>query len=413
MPVVLYVIFGFLVLTTTARINITSPIVVVGNTRYFGTYNANFSTNEYYGIRFAQAPTGSLRWKAPKPILPSGSYSTIINTTRAGPSCVQGFPYWMNPTATIPPGSEDCLLLNVFQPANAAKNAKLPVMATIHGGGYTLGDANIADPHAMMRHSNNAFVFVSVQYRLGAYGFMGSKRFVEDGGVANVGLLDQRLALEWVQQNIEAFGGDPGKITVVGGSAGGGSVTAQMIMYGGAKNPPFRAAVAEFPFWQQNLKDEQLERQYLYLLEATNCSSMPCLQALSEDALALGTQATYGNAYADGAYGYGSYYYAPHVDGHAIRDLPSREFQAGHFTKVPTWVDHDMYEGYSFANLSLTTFDEEMRDLRIQFPYASEQFVGQLFELYPPQNFNSTFWQRATWYGYVLGCSNEPSGNPH
>jgi carboxylesterase type B len=161
----------------------------------------------------------------------------------------------------------------------------------------------------------------------------------------------------------------------------------------------------EFPFWQQHLRDQQLERQYNYLLEASNCSNIYCLRSLSEDALAIATQATYVKAYADGAYGYGNFYYGPYVDGAVIQDLPSREFDAGHFTKVPLLVDHDGYEGVSFSNQSLKTLQEERTDLNTQFPYANDAFVQEIFELYASADFNASFWQRQQWFGdFSINC---------
>lgn len=85
-------------------------------------------------------------------------------------------------------------------------------------------------------------IYVSVQYRLGALGFLAGDDIDQDG-TSNAGLLDQRAALEWVRSNIGYFGGDPSKITITGSSAGGSSVTMQMIMYGGSKHPPFQAAI--------------------------------------------------------------------------------------------------------------------------------------------------------------------------
>lgn len=97
--------------------------------------------------------------------------------------------------------------------------------------------------YGMVKHARGKLLFVQIQYRLGAYGFLSGSE-VRNNGTANAGLLDQRLAIEWVRRHIHAFGGDPDKITIAGGSAGGGSVLNQMIMYGGMKNPPFRAAIA-------------------------------------------------------------------------------------------------------------------------------------------------------------------------
>ena len=94
-----------------------------------------------------------------------------------------------------------------------------------------------------MNQSDGNLIWVSLQYRLSAYGFLSSEEIRENGN-ANTGLLDQRSALEWVQRHISAFGGDPDRVTIWGNSAGGGSVMNQMILYGGVSNPPFRAVIA-------------------------------------------------------------------------------------------------------------------------------------------------------------------------
>lgn len=93
-----------------------------------------------------------------------------------------------------------------------------------------------------MSFSDGQVIYVQIQYRLGPYGFLFSEE-VNSDDAANAGLQDQRSALEWVQRNVARFGGDPAKVTIWGGSAGGGSVTCQMIYEGGVRNPPFRAAI--------------------------------------------------------------------------------------------------------------------------------------------------------------------------
>lgn len=95
-----------------------------------------------------------------------------------------------------------------------------------------------------MNASNGEIIYVSIQYRLGLFGFLGGGE-VAQNGVLNAGLLDQRAALDWVQRNIRPFGGDPSQVTIWGGSAGGGSVTYQLIAGGAYDDPPFSAAIAE------------------------------------------------------------------------------------------------------------------------------------------------------------------------
>lgn len=101
----------------------------------------------------------------------------------------------------------------------------------------------------------------------------------------------------------------------------------------------------ERPWWQPYHSDATLETQYQQFLSAAKCHDLACLRGLSEDALAVASQATYGIGYAAKSYGYGDYYFGPTVDGIIICDLPSNEFKQGHFTKVPLITDREGYEG--------------------------------------------------------------------
>lgn len=209
--------------------NSSGPIVDLGYAQYRGntTFRSNFSTDVFYGIRFAQAPVGQLRWQPPQNIEAHNDYtpSEVMNAEAPSPSCVQGTPAWQleaNQTGPVPvTGQEDCLLLDVYVPEKPTSTA-LPVLVNIHGGGYTQGSAYGNAWQAMVNASGGSMIYVSTQYRLGAYGFLSSSE-VRENGQANAGLLDQRSALDWVQRNIRSFGGDPSKVTIIGGSAGGGS----------------------------------------------------------------------------------------------------------------------------------------------------------------------------------------------
>lgn len=213
-------------------------------------------------------------------------------------------------------------------------------MVQIHGGGYTEGSAQDYPGDAIVHASNGSMIYVSIQYRLGIFGFLAGGQ-VADDGVLNAGLLDQRAALDWVQRNIRAFGGDPARVTIEGGSAGGGSVTFQLIATGAADSPPFSAAIAEYPWWQPMLNASQQEQLYFTALQLSNCSSVSCLRALPESTLALLGQRVENASYPTGGDGYGVYYYGPVVDGEFVRDLPDVEFKRGHFYDVPLLVDHD------------------------------------------------------------------------
>ena len=204
-----------------------APVIDVGYAKVQGVQNKTSGLNMYHGIRYAQPPTGELRWRKPRPIEAiMTDPNFVIDATNIGPSCWNMAPGWMaNLNLTTPAGangsSEDCLLLDVFTPINPV-SAHLPVLVEIHGGGYTQGSAQSPRPDSMMWRANGSFVWVSLQYRLGMFGFMAG-RDIYDNGELNCGLLDQRAALEWVQRHIWAFGGDPAKVTITGGSAGGGA----------------------------------------------------------------------------------------------------------------------------------------------------------------------------------------------
>jgi carboxylesterase type B len=211
------------------------------------TLTPDCSINQWFKIPYAVAPLGNLRWHAPQPIDsrdPWGSGLDPIDATRPGPACVQGNPAWQWTDFNRPPdtlGSEDCLHINVMVPD--VRPGPLPVLVKIHGGGYAQGSADWSDGFAVLKHTKGGVVYVSMQYRLGAYGFLASEEVKADG-VANAGLLDQRLALNFIKKYVNKFGGDPDRITIFGGSAGGGSVTAHLMMFGAKKETPFRAAVA-------------------------------------------------------------------------------------------------------------------------------------------------------------------------
>lgn len=207
--------------------NATTPIVDLGYAQYKGNTSLT-GTNVFYGIHYAQPPVGELRWQPPQDIEAKNNFmpTEVLNAESPGPSCVQGTPAWRPPqrdntTAVPQSGEEDCLRLDVVVPTSP-KEPLLPVLVMIHGGGFTQGSSYSQPGSALVNTSAGSMVYVSLQYRLGVYGFLSSVE-VRENGKANVGLLDQRAALGWVQRNIRAFGGDPARVTIIGGSAGGSS----------------------------------------------------------------------------------------------------------------------------------------------------------------------------------------------
>jgi len=171
---------------------------------------------EYLGIPYAKAPVGNLRWAPPVPIEP---WEGIKDARQFGPACPQQARYGITEASE----QEDCLSLNVSVPRTKTKSSPkaLPVMVWIHGGAFVGGSSNLYRLDKLTREGR--MIVVSINYRIGALGFMPHKAFdaASNGGF---GLLDQREALRWVQRNIHQFGGDPRNVTVAGESAGAGSV---------------------------------------------------------------------------------------------------------------------------------------------------------------------------------------------
>ena len=180
----------------------------------------------YKGVPFAAPPVGALRWKAPQPVKP---WSTVFAADRYASDCMQK-PFGGDAAPLGTPPAEDCLYLNVWTPAT--KGARpLPVMVWIYGGGFVNGGSSPAvyDGSAFARRG---VIFVSMNYRIGRFGFFAHPALTAEtpkGPLGNYGFLDQLAALQWVKRNAAAFGGDPANVTIVGESAGGGSVNALMI----------------------------------------------------------------------------------------------------------------------------------------------------------------------------------------
>lgn len=177
----------------------------------------------FRGVRFAEAPIGSRRWRNPEPVAP---FSGVVATRQFGPNCFQIGSEFLVDTSLTQNLSEDCLTLNVWTPtANASAN--LPVMVWIHGGGNNTGAGSQAsfDGADLARQEN--VVVVTINYRLGPMGYLAHRLLNAEtptGTSGNFGLRDQILALGWVESNIARFGGNPGLVTMFGESAGGVNV---------------------------------------------------------------------------------------------------------------------------------------------------------------------------------------------
>ncbi len=186
---------------------------------------ADGGVRAFLGIPYAQPPVGELRWKRP---VAAAKWTGVKDATAFGSHCMQ-LPLFDDMVFRDPGISEDCLTLNVWTPA-ADKKAKLPVMVWIYGGGFEGGGSS--EPRQDGTNlAKNGVVVVSMNYRLGIFGFFAHPDLTAESPVkasGNYGLMDQTAAIRWVHDNIAAFGGDPAKATIFGESAGSFAVSSQM-----------------------------------------------------------------------------------------------------------------------------------------------------------------------------------------
>lgn len=291
------------------------------------TGQAGPGLNTFLGVRYALPPTGERRWRAPQPP-PPGAQTAL----RAGAACPQGGA-GLNPRMR---GEEDCLFLNVYAPPGARE---LPVMVWIHGGSFRSGAAADYDLSVLAREQG--VVAVSVNYRLGALGFLALPGENVSG---NYGLMDQQLALRWVADNIAAFGGDPGNVTVFGESAGGMSVCAHLAAPE-SRGLFHKAIIQSGPCVADNIvvPRAEAERRGAAFAGALGCSAadLGCLRG-QELATLLGTPLP----------GAGLNTFVPFGPLYGDRVLPrspAAVFAAGEGAPVPLLIGGNLNEGTLFV----------------------------------------------------------------
>ena len=230
----------------------------------------------FAGIPYAAPPVGPLRWQPPAPALP---WSGVRDATHSGPRCMQD-------TSDLEMGrqtSEDCLTLNVWTPPPSGHERA--VMVWIHGGAFINGSGGLYDSHWLVDRGD--VVVVTLNYRLGALGFLAHPALGSTGAVGNYGLADQQAALRWVHDNIANFGGDPDAVTIAGESAGGMSVCDHLVAPG--SSGLFRAALIQSGPCQAQVALPEAQRASLDYARAAGCgnpaAAAACLRALPANKL--------------------------------------------------------------------------------------------------------------------------------
>jgi para-nitrobenzyl esterase len=299
--------------------------------------------NAFLGLPYAAPPVGDLRWKAPEP---PAKWKGTHDASKFGAHCAQGRVFDDMIFQDSGP-SEDCLTLNVYAPADAKDQSKLPVMFWIHGGGYSGGGSS--EP----RHNGDflplkGVVLVTINYRLGVFGFLVTDELAKEGNGAagNYGLLDMVAALHWVNANIRNFGGDPGNVTIFGESAG--SFAVSTLMASPLAQGLFQRAIGEsgaaFPGGLALGGDTVAERVKAdgAWMESIGAKSLKDLRAMSTDQLLeAAKKKTPGG-------------FPPVVDGRLLTEPVPDTYAAGKQAHVPLLAGWNADEGSFFAMRGMT-----------------------------------------------------------
>jgi len=313
---------------------------------------SNNHVTSFKGIPYAVPPVDELRWSPPV-AWGNPDVSQVLDGSAFGNECKQT-------RANVEKGDENCLFLNVYMPENVSvADAELPVGFYIHGGSYTSGSGNDYDGTDFINFWGGQAVIVAINYRLNVFGFLGSEELrsqdPEAGTTGNYGIQDQRLAMQWVQQNIGAFGGDAGRVMIYGESAGAGSISNHLAME--RSWGLFSSATLEsgsFSEWvSQPLTLAQ--QAYVDLATAAGCgvekeqaAQLSCLLHVKTDDLYAASLAVES---ADPNWGTP---WNPTVDGGELRSHPWQRLAAGAVADVPVMHGSNRDEGSMFYNMPKT-----------------------------------------------------------
>jgi para-nitrobenzyl esterase len=296
----------------------------------------------FFGIRYAASPEGAARWTPPLPPTPA---TTTVRADLPGPACPQA-----GSTAPLPQ-SEDCLFLNVYVPATVRPHSKLPVFVWIHGGALVTGTGADYDPSVMV--AENKIIVVTINYRLGALGWLvepgllaQSPSFFQNvGDAGNYGLMDQQFAMQWVQRNIAGFGGDAKKVTIGGESAGGLSVSSNLVSTTTATGL-FRGAIIESGGYM--LHDVPSEEVYEAIFGAGFDAVLGCSQP--NDAACLRAAPVTNILGAQGEV-FGANGISPDFGTKILPGALQQAFSTGEFIRVPVLQGTNANEGRLFEPL--------------------------------------------------------------
>ncbi|KAI9059112.1 alpha/beta-hydrolase [Trametes sanguinea] len=344
-----------------------APVVTLDKATVIGTVQGPVTS--YFGIPFAEPP-GTINATQPATQCPQLIPSIRSDTPQNIVQDMLGYFSVDFETSDIPE-SEDCqytfdivvvespvdrtsgLSISVQIPTGTKRGDKLPVLAFIFGGGFTFGSTAQNPGNSVIERSielGQPIIYVSMNYRVGAFGFLGGKE-IKEAGVGNLGLQDQRVALRWIKEHISAFGGDPDKVTIWGVSAGAISVASQMITNGGNNEGLFRGAIMNSgsPLPTGSIDSPSLQSAYDTVVEHAGCAgaadTLECLRTVSTETI-MNASAVVPNLF---DYPGVAEVWAPRADG-VFFEAPSQHLVlAGSVAEVPFMTGDCLDEGTIFA----------------------------------------------------------------
>ena len=331
-------------------------------------------TYVYKGVPFAAPPVGEGRWKAPQP---PASWDGIRQATAFSDACVQNLQRsrapWTEPFMHQGDASEDCLYLNIW--TKAREGDALPVLVYIHGGGFGEGSGSV-DVYNGEALAQKELVVVTINYRLGVLGYLAHADLAEESpqqASGNYGMLDQVAALEWIQQNIASFGGDPGNVTIAGQSAGAMSVyllTASPLAAGLFHRAIVQSGpggLASFGLVSTHgvaALQEVAEADGAAFATAKGAASIADLRAMRVEELTTPTE------------GDEPMRFRPIIDGYFLTDDLAAVYEAGNQNDTPMLSGFNADEGSAFPGYGQLTADALKGMVEAQYGVSADAFMA-------------------------------------
>ncbi|KAH6673300.1 putative extracellular lipase [Halenospora varia] len=374
----------------TASSSTIDPQIKLQQGLIIGTFlNENFPApiEAFLGFPYSQAPTGDRRFRRAVPLPPSND---TFEAKKYGAIC----PGKQLLSGKTGDSSEDCMTVNIFRQKPATDGQKVPVAVYIHGGAFNRGSSMMHNTGSMVAWSEKPFIGVSFNYRIGSLGFLPSSLTFKEN-IVNIGLHDQVFLLQWVQDNIEAFGGDPEDVTIFGLSAGAHSIGHHLLNFKEGVKALFHKAILESGAPTSRAvhpPDASVhEDQFNLFLEETACagvakeSTMSCLRK-QPSSLITQAQTKVFDKYNPSL----RWAFQPVIDGEIIHQRPIDAWKTGKWNKVPIMTGHATNEGTFYVPRNIDTSEGFTDFFHTLLPHFSAYDLAKINKLYPDPLLDAT-----------------------